>query len=618
MQSTFQRVAIVNRSETAMRFIAAVREFNLEHGTRLRTIALYTDPDRRALFVREADEAVDIGPATFVDARDGRLKNSYYDYARLEAALTSSRADAVWTGWGLVSEDPEFADLCHRLGILTIGPGADAIRRLGDKIAAKRLAEGAGIPVIPWSGGPVESVGDARAAAGALGYPLLIKPAAGRGGRGIHTIRSAEEVAEAFEAARAEALQAFGNPTLLLERYMEGARHVEVQILADEHGTTWALGVRDCTIQRGHRKILAESPAPTLTPEEGRELRQAAIHLGRVAGYRSAGTVEFLHDPKSRAYAFLEANPGLQVEHSLAEVTTGLDLVKLQLHIARGGRLEGEPPAPIGHAMGVRLAAVDPDAGFAPAPGTFVLFRLPTGPGLRIDRGVAVGDAMPPMFGSTIAKVIAHGRDRPEALSRMRRALTETAIVLQGGTTNKAFLLELLARPEVAGAEADIGWVDVWAASRRGVPKPHAAAALLQAGLEAYDGESALERAQFYDAAARMRPEVRPEGERTVELRHRGQHYRLRVSRLGAREYRVEADGRRVHVGLDRLGEYERRLTVGSARHRILSVVQGARHLVEVDGVSHAFSREDLGIIRAPAPAVVVSIRVKAGDAIAP
>jgi acetyl/propionyl-CoA carboxylase alpha subunit/acetyl-CoA carboxylase carboxyltransferase component len=618
MQREFQRVAIVNRSEAAMRFIDAVREFNQEHGTCLRTIALYTDPDRRALFIREADEAVSLGPATYVDEGDGQRKNSYYDYRRLEEALTASRADAVWTGWGLVSEDPAFADLCHRLGIVFIGPGADAMRRLGDKIAAKRLAEESGIPVIPWSGGPVESAAAARAAAGPLGYPLLIKPAAGRGARGIHTIRSAEEVAAAFEAARSEALQAFGNPTLFLERYLEGARHVEVQILADHHGTTWALGVRDCTLQRGRRKILAESPAPTLSPAEDRELRQAAIHLSRIAGYRSAGTVEFLHDPKTRAYAFLEASPGLQVEHSLTEVTTGLDLVKLQLHIARGGRLQGEPPPPTGHAMGVRLAAVDPDAGFAQAPGTFALFRLPTGPGLRIDRGVAVGDTMPPMFASTIAKVIAHGRDRTEALSRIRRALSESAIVLNGGTSNKAFLLELLARPEVASAQVDIGWLDVWAASRQGVPKPHAAVALLQAGLEAYGGEFAIEQAQFYDAAARMRPEVRKQGGRTVEFRHRGQNYRLEVSRLGPREYRVEADGRRVHVGLDRLGEFERRLTVGGARHRILSVVQGARYLIEVDGVPHAFSREDLGIIRAPAPAVVVSVHVKAGDEIAP
>jgi acetyl/propionyl-CoA carboxylase alpha subunit/acetyl-CoA carboxylase carboxyltransferase component len=617
MQREFQRVAIVNRSEAAMRFINAVREFNQEHGTALRTIALYTDPDRRALFVREADEAVSLGPATFVDGRNGLSKNSYLDYARLEEAFAASGADAAWAGWGFVSEDPEFADLCHRLGIVYIGPTAEAMRRLGDKISAKRLAAEVGIPVIPWSGGPVQTVAEAREVAERMGYPLLIKPAAGWGGRGLRKIESAEEVAVAFEGARSEALRTFGSARLFLERYLEGVRHVEVEILADHHGTTWVVGVRDCTIQRLHQKVLAESPAPTITGGQEVALREAAIRLCRMAGHLSAGTVEFLYDSTDRSLVFLEANPGLRVEHSLTEATTGLDLVKLQLHIARGGRLLGDPPAPVGHAIGVHLIAEHPDAGLGPAPGSFVLFRLPTGPGLRIDRGVALGDVVVPAFDSMIANVIAHGRNRTECLSRIRRALLESAIVLQGGTSNKAILLDVLARPEVGSAEVGTAWLDGWIVSRREDLKPHAAVALLQAALEAYDAEFAIEQARFYDSAARMRPEVGRDAGRRVEFRHRGQHYTLMVCRLGPHEYRMEADGRRIYVRIDRLGEFECWLAVGGVRHRIVSTAQGTHSLIEVDGVPHRFTRGDLGIIRALAPAVVVSVNVKAGDQVA-
>jgi len=609
MQREFQRVAIVNRSEAAMRFINAVREFNQENGTVLRTIAVYTEPDRRALFVREADEAVNLGPPTFVDDRDGRQKNSYLDYRRLEKALAASRADAVWAGWGFVSEDPEFVDLCQRLGIVFIGPTAEAMRRLGDKISAKRLAAEAGIPVIPWSDGPVESVAECKAAAERMGCPLLVKAAVAARGRGIRKVHSAAEAVQAFQA-----LRALGYPSLFLECSLEGHRHVEVEILADHHGTTWAIGMRDCTIQLGRQNILAESPAPTLTDEQDHALRQAAIRLCRIAGYQSVGTVEFLYDPQERTFSFLEVNAGLRVEHSLTEVTTGLDIVKLQLHVARGGRLQGEPPAPIGHAIGVRFTAGDPDIGSPPAPGPFVVFRLPTGPGLRIDRGVALGDAVVPAFDPMIAHIIAHGRNRSEALSRIRRALRESAVILQGGTSNKAILLDLLARPEVTGAEMGTGWLDVWTALRRVDPKPHAPVALIQAALEAYDGEVAIEQAQFFDSAARMRPELRREAGRTAEFLHHGQHYRLLVSRLGPHEYRVEADGHRIYLRLDRLGEFERWLTVGGIRHRVVTAVEGTDYLVEVEGVPHRFARADLGIIRASAPAVVVSVDVKAGD----
>src|SRR5271166_7119272 len=255
MEHEVQRIATVNRGEAAMRFIHAAREFNQENNASLCTIALVTDPDRHAMFVREADEAVSLGEAQIIDPDSHQAKSSYVDYGRLERALVAARAEAAWVGWGFVAEHAEFADLCRDLGIVFIGPDGDVIRRLGDKITSKRLAEEAGIAVTPWSGGPVETLHDAWRHAERLGYPLLIKATAGGGGHGIRRVRSPSDLEKAFESARAEAFKAFGNPTVFLEQLVLGARHVEVQIIADDYGTTWAAGVRDCTIQRRHQKI---------------------------------------------------------------------------------------------------------------------------------------------------------------------------------------------------------------------------------------------------------------------------------------------------------------------------------------------------------------------------
>jgi acetyl/propionyl-CoA carboxylase alpha subunit/acetyl-CoA carboxylase carboxyltransferase component len=613
MKTDFARVAIVNRGEAAMRFINAAREFNHENDAHLRTIALFTEPDRRAMFVREADEAYDLGPALFVDPRDGNRKSSYLDHARLERAFRETGTEAVWAGWGFVAEHAEFVEMLERQGIVFIGPPSATMRRLGDKIAAKRLAEAVGVAVVPWSGGAVATAEEALSAAARLGYPLMIKASAGGGGRGIRRVGSAEALLEAFHSARAEATRAFGDPTVFLETCLDRVRHVEVQIMGDHHGALWALGVRDCTIQRKHQKVLEECPAPTLTAEQDRALREAAIRICRAAEYRNAGTVEFLFDPRAQAFFFIEANTRLQVEHTVTEVTTGLDLVKLQLHVARGGRLEGEPPQPRGHAIEVRLNAEDPDSGFAPAPGTFALLRLPTGPGLRIDRGVTEGDRVPPEFDSMVAKLIARGRNRPEALARLRRALAESAIVLEGGTTNRAFLLDLISRPEVRSADVDTAWLER-AMAEPAAPRPHADVAFVQAAIEVYEAEFARERARFYKTAARLRPEAPHDSSRVIELHHGGQPYKARVFRLGPQEYRLRVDGQCLDARVEPLGRFERRLVLGERRHRVISVPLGSKYLVEVDGIPHRFSRADVGIVRAHAPAVVVSLAVKPGD----
>ena len=617
MEHEFQRVAIVNRGEAAMRFIHAARDFNHEHGTALRTIALFTEPDRHSMFVREADEAVCLGAAQVLDPDTQQLKSSYVDYGRLEQALTAARADAVWVGWGFVAEHAAFADRCREMGVVFIGPDGDAMRRVGDKIASKRLAEQAQIPVVPWSNGPVETVDDASTHAGRLGYPLLIKATAGGGGHGIRLVRSADQLPRAFATARAEAFKAFGDPTVFLERLVPGTRHVEVQIMADHYGTIWAAGVRDCTIQRRHQKIMEEAPSPVLSPAQEDALREAAVRVTRAAGYHNAGTVEFLYEPEGKHFSFMEMNTRLQVEHPVTESTTGLDLVKLQIHVARGGRLEGEAPHTIGHAIEVRLNAEDPENGFAPAPGVIERFRVLAGPGVRIDTGVAEGDAIPSEFDSMIAKIIAYGQNRQEALSRLQRALRESVVVIKGGTSNKAFLLGLLHRPEVQRGEFNNGWLDRLAATGDHLSKGYADVALVQAAIEAYDTQLAVEQAQFYASAVRGRPQVRSEVGRTAELRYRGHAYSSKIYRLGPQRYRVETNGSRIDAQIDRLDQFECWLTVFGRRFRVISVVQGQSYRIEVDGVSHRIDRDDGGVVHAPAPAVVVSIAVKPGDTVA-
>ena len=614
MEHEFQRVAIVNRGEAAMRFIHAVREFNQEHGTSLCAIALFTDPDRRAMFVREADEAVSLGPAQIIDPNTNQPKSSYVDYGCLERALVTARADAVWVGWGFVAEHAGFADLCHELGIVFIGPSGEVMRRLGDKIASKLLAEQAGIPVAPWSGGPVETLAEACQHAEHLGYPLFVKATAGGGGHGIRLVHSARQLQLAFERARVEAFKAFGDPTVFMEQVIRGARHIEVQIIADHYGTVWAAGVRDCTIQRRQQKVMEEAPSPALSPRQDEQLREAAVRLARVAAYRNAGTVEFLYQPQTQRFFFMEVNTRLQVEHPVTECTTGLDLVKLQIHVARGARLKGDPPRTTGHAIEVRLNAEDPCNHFAPAPGAMERFRILTGPGIRVDTGIAEGDPIPADFDSMIAKVIAHGQSRNEALSRLRRALRESVVIIKGGTSNKSFLLELLGRDEVKRGEVHVGWLDQLTANGGHISRRYSDIALLQAAIESYDSQLAVEQEQFYASAARGRPQVRAEIGRSAELRYAGHLYSARIYRLGPQQYRMDLNGVGLDAHVEHLGRFEYWLTAGGRRFHVVSLSQGQSYRIEVDGVSHQIDRDDGGIVHAPAPAVVVSIAVKPGD----
>ena len=493
------------------------------------------------------------------------------------------------------------------------------MRRLGDKIESKRLAEQAGVPLAPWSGGPVADLAAAREAADSIGYPLMVKATAGGGGRGIRFVPSEAELDEAFERAGSEAAKTAGDATVFLERAIRGGRHVEVQVVADAAGTVWTLGVRDCSVQRRNQKVLEESASTALDAEQEKLLRAHAAELVRAAGYVNAGTVEFLYEPGQKLLSFLEVNTRLQVEHPVTEVTTGTDIVKLQLHIAAGGTLAeigpAEPPAR-GHAIEARLTAEDPERGFAPAPGLIEHLALPSGPGIRVDTGVAAGDVIPPQFDSMIAKVIAWGQDRAEARARLARALRQTSTVIRGGTTSKAFLLDLLSRPEFVRGEVDTTWLDTMMADGY-APPLRVDVALLATAFEAYEAHERRQQDRLFTSAERGRPEVGHELRHQVDVRVGGEAYRLRVARSRLVRFQVELDGRAVEVDVERSGRFELRLTAGGQAFDVLSVAQGPDYLVEVDGAVHRISGGEAGLVRAPAPAMVVAITVAAGDEVA-
>jgi acetyl/propionyl-CoA carboxylase alpha subunit/acetyl-CoA carboxylase carboxyltransferase component len=616
-QRTFRRLAVVNRGEPAMRLIHAVRELNAERpDDPIRVIALYTEPERSAMFVRHADEAYSLGPTATVDD-DGKRTGAYLNYEGLKRALLATRADAVWPGWGFVAEHPAFADLVEELGLVWVGPSGDVMRALGDKIQSKLMAEQAGVPVAPWSNGPVETVEEAREHAQRIGFPLMIKAAAGGGGRGIRRVNDVDGLAHALTTSRREAQDAFGDGTVFMEAMIGNAHHIEVQLIADGQGQAWAAGVRDCSCQRRHQKVIEESSSVVLSAEQEEEVREASRRLALQSGYRNAGTVEFLYEPSEKRFSFMEVNARLQVEHPVTEAVTGLDLVKLQLHVAGGGKLEGEPPRTVGHAIEARLNAEDPAMGFSPTPGRVQVLDLASGPGVRIDRGIAAGDVIPPDFDSMVAKVIAYGRTREEASARLARALRESTVIVEDGTTNRAFLLAILERREFKAGEVDIAWLDRLGVTREMEAAHGADAALLQAAIELADDETATERASFYAYARRGRPEASPQVSRVVEVRHRGQAYRIIVSQLAPGRYRADVDGSAVEVEVERVSGHERRITIKGETHRTMISRQGADLLVEVRGVPHRITRDDGGFVRSHGPSVVVAIPVDEGDEVA-
>ncbi|MFV0461144.1 MAG: carboxyl transferase domain-containing protein [Actinomycetales bacterium] len=605
----FDRVAIVNRGEAAMRLIHAVRELSAESGKHITVIALHVESEQTARFVREADVAYNLGPAS---------ARPYLDHAVLEQALVQTQAQAAWVGWGFVAEDPAFADLCERIGVTFVGPSAAAMRQLGDKVGAKLLAEETGVPVAPWSGGEVDSLDEALAAGERLGYPLMLKASAGGGGRGIRKVAGPDEIRAVYQLTRDEAERAFGNPAVFLESLVTGARHVEVQVIADSHGTAWALGVRDCTVQRRNQKVIEESASAVLDEESRQRLLASAERLAVRVGYCGAATVEFLFDPATGAAAFLEVNTRLQVEHPVTELVTGFDLVKAQLHVASGGRLTGDKPTEIGHAVEARLNAEDPDRDFAPAPGQVLVFDLPAGPGIRVDTGLSEADTVPADFDSMIAKIIGYGRNRGEAFARLRRALSDTHVVIDGGATNKSFVIHLLDQPEVLHATADTGWIDRVRAEGALVDHDHSGIALIAAAIASYEDAERADLQRFLATAYGGRPQASHTLSRTFDLRLRQRGHKVQIAQVGPDRYRVRvAEAPAVDAVVERQDAYRARLSVNGHSYRVLVAVHLPQMFVEVDDTTHRVSQDEGGVVRAHAPALVVALPVAEGDEVA-
>ena len=611
----FSCVAVANRGEAAVRFIRAARSWSRERGVELSVIALYTHADAEAPFVRMASASVCLGDA-MVRGEDGKPRSAYLDVERIVALARKAGADALWPGWGFASERPELQEACEAQGLVFLGPPAGAMRALGDKIAAKRLAEEAGVPVSPWSRESVDEAG-AAACAERIGYPVLLKATAGGGGRGIRCVDSPDELVGAYRSAAAEAGAAFGDPSIFVEAFVADARHVEVQVLADSHGGVWALGTRDCSMQRRQQKVLEEAPAPGLSAAVEQALCEAGAKLARACGYVSAGTAEFLLLPDLKTFYFLEMNTRLQVEHTVTEEIFGLDLVGLQIDVGRGDRLPAEhPPVPRGAAIEARLNAEDPDQGFAPRAGRLVHFEAPLGPGVRVDSGYVQDNVVPTVFDSMLAKVIAFGATRQAALARLETALRDTVIVLDSGLTNRSLLLELVADSVFRDGPVTTRWLDRHVASRPGSEaRSHLEAALAAAVLGDYLQLRRGHIANFIEEAQRVVPHTVPEpGPVKIRFVLGTQPLEVEVGSLGPQELRMRCGDWQAVVRAQATGKGTLLLDYGGRRHAVQHAATASEVYVEVEGIAHRFRRLSDGRVRAELPASVAQIHVQPGD----
>lgn len=412
----FEKVLIANRGEIALRIIRACKELGIK------SVAVYSSADEESLHVQMADEAICIGPAA--------ATSSYLKMANIISAAEVADVDAIHPGYGFLAENAHFAEICRSCNITFIGPDPEIIRKMGDKAIARDTMKAAGVPITPGSDGILATKEEALELAHKMGYPVLIKAVAGGGGKGMRVAHNDISLAQGFMMARAEAESAFSNPDVFMEKYIESARHVEVQVIGDKHGNVVHLGERDCSIQRRHQKLVEESPCPVLTPEERKALGEAGVKAAAAVGYNSAGTLEFLYDEKDKKFYFMEMNTRIQVEHTVSEEVTGIDLVKEQILVAAGRKLsftQDDVKARY-HAIEFRVNAEDPYRNFTPSPGKVEAVHFPGGPGIRIDSHVYSGYTISPYYDSMIAKIIARGASREEALTRLHRALEEFTI----------------------------------------------------------------------------------------------------------------------------------------------------------------------------------------------
>jgi 3-methylcrotonyl-CoA carboxylase alpha subunit len=605
----FKRILIANRGEIAVRVIRACRELGIS------PVAVYSEADAGALHVRLADAAVCVGPAA---AAQSYLRGD----AIVEAALALG-AEAIHPGYGFLSENAAFARRCHEAGVVFIGPPPEAIEAMGGKIGARAIAQAAGVPVVPGYDGADQSEARLLAEAERVGYPLLIKASAGGGGKGMRTVQGPGEFAAALEGARRESRAAFGDDAVFLERLVRRPRHVEIQILADSHGTVLHLGERECSIQRRHQKILEEAPSPALSPELRAEMGAAAVRAARAAGYINAGTVEFVMD-QSGAYYFLEMNTRLQVEHPVTELAAGLDLVRWQVAIAAGAALPftQEQVGFRGHAIEARLYAEDPVT-YLPAVGRLALLDPPLGPGVRVDAGLTTGDEVSVHYDPMIAKLIVAAETRSAAVERLRRALDDFAVL--GLTTNLPLLRAIAAHPAYAAGDTHTGFLNehpLDAAPPTGAPaEVLAAAAVWVAGTAAAatrDPFASLWRAgggsvplRFTAGGASYKLSARRAGDGwTIGLE--GTELRARVLSAGQSELSLELDGRseRFRVARDR-DSGDLLLLWRGAAYRLARPAP-----LSADSATRPGAGHDAAGLTAPMPGTLVKLLVSEGEAV--
>ena len=441
----FKKILIANRGEIALRVIRACREMGIA------PVAVYSEADRAALHVRKADEANSLGASTATE--------SYLNIAKIIDAAKRSCAEAIHPGYGFLSENPAFAQACADAGIKFIGPSPASMRMMGSKTSARQHMEKAGVPFVPGTSRGVASASEAQEVAARVGYPVMLKAAAGGGGKGMRLVNAAAELKGALEAARSEALHAFGDDEVYVEKAIANPRHIEMQILADEYGNTLYLGERECSIQRRHQKVLEECPSPIVGAEMRRQMGEIAVLAARAAGYANAGTIEFLVDGHKNFY-FLEMNTRLQVEHPVTELVTGIDLVHWQIRIAAGEKLtiRQEELQLRGHAIECRIYAEDPDNNYFPSPGTITSLTEPSGPGIRLDSGIYEGCTVPMEYDPLLAKLVGYGADREEAAARLFRALEEYFV--GGIKTNLGLFRRILRNPDFIAAKLDTAFLD--------------------------------------------------------------------------------------------------------------------------------------------------------------
>ncbi|QEU85868.1 acetyl/propionyl/methylcrotonyl-CoA carboxylase subunit alpha [Streptomyces viridosporus] len=589
----FETVLVANRGEIAVRVIRTLRSMGV------RSVAVYSDADADARHVREADTAVRIGPAPAAE--------SYLSVERLLEAAARTGAQAVHPGYGFLAENAGFARACAEAGLVFIGPPADAIALMGDKIRAKETVRAAGVPVVPGSSGSGLSDAQLADAARGIGMPVLLKPSAGGGGKGMRLVRDASALADEIAAARREARASFGDDTLLVERWIDRPRHIEIQVLADGHGGVVHLGERECSLQRRHQKIIEEAPSVLLDEETRAAMGEAAVQAARSCGYRGAGTVEFIvpgGDPSS--YYFMEMNTRLQVEHPVTELITGLDLVEWQLRVAAGEPLPfGQDDVRLtGHAVEARICAEDPTRGFLPSGGTVLKLREPRGEGVRTDSGLTEGTEVGSLYDPMLSKVIAYGPDRASALRRLRAALAET--VTLGVPTNAGFLRRLLAHPAVVSGDLDTGLVEREAEGLVPTDVPE----------------------EVYEAAAAVRLEaLRPRGDGWTDPFSVPDGWRMGgTARPAAFHLRVTDPVEHTPRGSHTVTEDEMSVTLDGVRHTFHRAADwlgrdgDAWHVRDHDPVTASLTRAGRAgadSLTAPMPGTVTVVKVAVGDEVA-